>query len=119
MTVLLRGTDQPQSKRLVVLLVLVENVNEVGENLPLDVRDVDHSPDLDTRLVGGDLVKTELLLITCHGDHLEEEVVIEVPSVLPVLSAGLEGGRLVGVGQTLQSKNRKRCETSSSIISRV
>ena len=76
MTVLLRGADQPQSERLVVLLLLVENVNEVGEDLPLDVRDVDHSPDLDTLLVSGDLVKTGLVLATWHGDHLEEEVVI-------------------------------------------
>ena len=38
--------------------------------------------------------------------YLEEKIIIEVPPPLPVLSAGLEGGRLLPLRETLQSNNK-------------
>ena len=46
------------------------------------------------------MVSTELEL-----KYLEEKIIIEVPPPLPVLSAGLEGGRLLPIRETLQSVN--------------
>ena len=71
-----------------------ELIDEVGEHFPLQVGDVEDSPELDAGLVPtqlGQERRGELRLTELELKYLEEKIIIEVPPPLPVLSAGLEG----------------------------